>query len=304
MAYVGSRALQGVMAKFKSYGGVLETLRTFGLVAIIDAGLREAWLRLGSFVLRLFPWSPRRDYGLLEALLFPVYDYWLRYRRVISAISGEQGQEPVQILEVGSGRGGIVLFLRPGAAQVCLVDLAADNVIPRHSAAARYVRANACQLPFEDASFRTVISVDTLEHIPRSVRPAFIRELKRVAKETVIVTCPLNAQDGRFQAGKADAQLREELKKRNRRVPNWLEEHLRWGHPTLEEVTEELQGAETEGWQNCESWRRFQRFQLRPFLWPLGGLFYLLVLRKCDNDAPYWRGVISWRKGSGMKAGV
>ena len=202
----------------------------------------------------------------------------------------------MEILEVGSGRAGIVLFLKPGTARVCMADQAATNVLPRYSAKAEYVRADACHLPISDASFPVVVSVDTLEHIPRAVRSAFLRELKRVAKETLILTCPLDSQDGRFQAGKADAQLRDELRKRNRRVPRWLEEHLQWGHPTAEELMEELHGGHMEGWQNCESWNRFAVLHLLPFLWPFSGIFYFLALKKHDSSPPYWRGLITWEK--------
>jgi SAM-dependent methyltransferase len=302
MTQVGSRVLSGSKAMLASYGGVRAVLRTFGPVALLDAGLREAWLRIGSFIWRLLGNQRRQDYGLLEAILFPAQDYWLRYQRVIGAASAISRQEPLEILEVGSGRAGVALFIKPGAARVCMVDQAATNVLPRHSAEARYVRADACHLPFADASFAVVISVDTLEHIPRPARAAFLRELKRVTKEAVILTCPLDSQDGRFQAGKADARLREELKEQNRRVPRWLDEHLQWGHPMVEEVAEELEGARIEGWQNCELWRRFQVLQLRPFLWPVAGLFYLLALKKHDSSPPYWRGMVTWQKEATVTA--
>src|SRR5437879_3059150 len=197
MPFAQMRFVRGSMALLDSYGGIRAAMRTLGPLGLLDAGLRETWHRLGAFAWRVLATHGRGDYGLLEAILFPSYDYWLRYQKVIAAISRTPRKEPMKILEVGSGRGGIVLFLKPGVAQVCLVDQGAASGIPRYSATARYVRCDACHLPFADASFPVVISVDTLEHIPRASRTNFLKELKRVAKETLILTCPLDSQDGR-----------------------------------------------------------------------------------------------------------
>ena len=296
MTQVQSGLLRGPRAVLNSYGGMGTVLREFGLVALLDAALREGWHRGGALIWRLLPGKRSGKYGLLEAILFPSYDYWLRYQRVKVAITANSPHALPDILEVGCGRSGIALFLKPSSARVCLVDRTVGNVLPRYSAATQYVRADACHLPFEDSSFPIVISVDTLEHIPREARLAFLRELKRVAKEMVILTCPLDSQDGRFQAGKFDAQLCEDLKKHNRRIPRWLEEHLACGHPRLEELMQEFEGARLDGWQHCESWERFQTLQLWPFLWIFGGIFYWAILQKHDTTSPFWRGILSWQK--------
>ncbi len=49
---------------------------------------------------------------------------------------------------------------------------------------------DATDLPFEDQSFDTVIACEILEHLPAGQGPVLLKELKRVAKECVIVSTP------------------------------------------------------------------------------------------------------------------
>ena len=55
-----------------------------------------------------------------------------------------------------------------------------------------YVRGNGAHLPFVDGSFDVVTTCDTLEHVPRSHRPAFVDELLRVAARYVILAAPFD----------------------------------------------------------------------------------------------------------------
>jgi hypothetical protein len=79
-------------------------------------------------------------------------------------------------------------------------------------------------------------------------------------------------------------------------MPQWLDEHLKWGHPTPEEVAQELGGAQVDGWQNCESWMKFQPLLRRPFLWFFSGFAYFFFAKKADVFPPYYRGLFVWRK--------
>jgi SAM-dependent methyltransferase len=284
------------MAPLRAYGGIRAALREFGPVQLADAGLREVWVRIGLRLLRLLRLRITREYGWCEALFFPIPDYWLRYAGVINSLEMFCHDKPFRLLEVSSGRGGIASFLGLPDAQVCLVDQTVDILAARHSTSAWRVCADGCVLPFADRSFDIVVSVDTVEHIPQPRRAAFLEELKRIARWGVIITCPLVSEDGRFQARKTDLCLQEELRERNRKVPRWLEEHIDRGHPSVEELLGSLEGAVVKGSQNCESWLRFARFYLRPFVWFFAGFFYLLALKKHDALPPHWRGLMIWQK--------
>jgi hypothetical protein len=158
------------------------------------------------------------------------------------------------------------------------------------------VGADACRLPFPDNTFDAAVSLDTIEHLPRTARPVFIEELKRVVKGSVVITCPLESADGLFQARKHDLRLSDVIAKRNGVQPGWLQEHLEQGHPTREELLELLPGAQVTGSDNCEAWLRFAVLQQRLFMWLFSGLFFLVFLRKQNADAPYRQGLIVWQK--------
>jgi len=296
MISVAGRIARGYKAKFHAYGGVRAALRSYSPLELIDAGLRETWMRVGSLAWRLLPGRRRMKYGVLEALLFPAFDQWLRYEKVIEAVREIHPQDLPRILEVGCGSAGIVMFLKPGAARVSLTDQTEAHVIPSHCASAEYIRADGCNLPFADSSFPIVVSVDTLEHIPQAARASFLSELKRVTSDAVILACPLDSRDGRFQARACDEQLRDGLLREKRSLPRWLREHLERGHPTAEELTVGLSGARVTGWQSCEAWMRLQPLIRRPFLGLLSGLAYVLWVKGKDSVPPYYRGLCIWRK--------
>jgi hypothetical protein len=138
--------------------------------------------------------------------------------------------------------------------------------------------------------------LDTVEHLPRTLRPIFIEELKRVAKRGVVITCPLESADEFFQAAKPDADLSAVIARRNRVQPGWLKEHMQQGHPTREELLEVLPGAQVTGSDNCHAWLRFALLQQRLFMWLFTGVYYLLFLRKHDVEPPFRQALLIWHK--------
>ncbi|MDP3063353.1 MAG: methyltransferase domain-containing protein [Chloroflexota bacterium] len=52
------------------------------------------------------------------------------------------------------------------------------------------IESDATQLPFADRSVDCVLSVTLIEHLPRSQRPAFAREVVRVARKGLFITAP------------------------------------------------------------------------------------------------------------------
>jgi SAM-dependent methyltransferase len=179
---------------------------------------------------------------------------------------------------------------------VCLVDRSADLLADPRGRGALRVCADACHLPFRENAFDVAVSLDTLEHLPHPLRPIFIEELKRVAKQGVVLTCPLESADDHFRAEKTDSCLSMAIAKRNGVQPGWLQEHLQRGHPTREDLLEVLPGAQVSGSDNCDAWLRFALLQQRLFLWLLTGVYYLLFLRKQDTDPPYRQALVVWQK--------
>jgi ubiquinone/menaquinone biosynthesis C-methylase UbiE len=289
-------------AALQSRGGLRATVRKYGFVRVLDAGLREAWESVGMRVLRALGHGPRERYGWLAALLSPTCDYWLRYTHVIRALESFAATgvgKTTRVLEVASGsRGGVAWALQEPAngRELCLVDVSDDLLRDPRGGRAWRVCANGCQLPFADNSFDVVISLDTVEHLPNSQRTYFFKEMRRIARQAVIVTCPLQSGDGVFQARDFDLTLAQTITARRGTFPDWLREHLAQGHPTQKEICQLLPGAEIKGAESCSAWMRLASLYQRNFLWMFAGIYYLLRVRKNDTQPPYRRALLIWRK--------
>jgi hypothetical protein len=293
-----ANAIVGLYAEaLKRHGGVRTAVRKYGIVRLSDIVLRAGWDALGMRILPLLGRRPDRGYGWFEGLLSPSCYYWFRYAGVIAGLNKMAPTGEVRLIEVASGgSGGMAWALGRQDPGICLVDRSAELLADPRGRGALRVCADASRLPFRDNAFDAAVSLDTVEHLPRTVRPLFVEELKRVARLGVVITCPLKSADNSFQAEKPDRRLFEVIAKRNGVQPGWLQEHLQQGHPTREELLELLPGAQLTGSDNCEAWLRFALLQQRLFMWPLSGIFYLLFLRKLDTEPPYRQALLVWQK--------
>jgi hypothetical protein len=90
-----------------------------------------------------------------------------------------------------------------------------------------------------------VLSLDTLEHVPRPARAGFVAELARVAAHRVLLACPT------AEAAGIDTAVRNRFTAMGVGVPSWLSEHQEYGLPTREEI--EAFAAEVPGF-TVRSW--------------------------------------------------
>ncbi len=281
----------------KKHGGLREALRAYGPVRLVDTVLRTGWEAVGMRILTLLGRRPNRPYGWLEAVLSPTCYYWFRYATVMAELNKLAPSGKVRLIEVASGgNGGMAWALGRRDTGICLVDRSPELLADPRGRGALRVCADACRLPFPDDSFDAAVSLDTVEHLPRSARPIFVEELKRVSKRGVIITCPLASADNLFQAEKSDRGLSAMISERRGVQPGWLQEHLQQGHPTREDLLAALPGAEVHGADNCDAWLRFAKIQQRIFLWVFAGVYYLLFLRKQDAAPPYRQAFLRWQK--------
>lgn len=70
----------------------------------------------------------------------------------------------------------------------------ARGAVPEGVPAARFVRGDACSLPFADRSFDTVTALHLVEHLPPEAASRALREMCRVARLRVVVAVPLEAE--------------------------------------------------------------------------------------------------------------
>lgn len=94
-----------------------------------------------------------------------------------------------KVLEVGAGRGYLAGKLAPNnkvtASDIVINQKTKDKY---KGSGIEFVEANAEHLPFKDNEFDVVITTHTLEHVKDL--PATVAELKRVAKESLIIVVP------------------------------------------------------------------------------------------------------------------
>ncbi len=147
--------------------------------------------------------------------LFLPYDVYSRHK-IISELLGE----PARVLDVGGSLKQLSSFISPSS-KLFTTDIVGGDVI-----------YNGQQLPFKDKCVDSVVSIDTIEHIPQNKRLPFLAELIRVAKKSVILAAPM----GTPTHSQAEKEALNKLKKQNKPVDQFLLEHVQFGLPTLIEI--------------------------------------------------------------------
>jgi SAM-dependent methyltransferase len=132
------------------------------------------------------------------------------------------------VLDAGCGEYGLSAFV--AAKSVVGVDILPTDV---KVDGFTFIHGSIITLPFSERSFSIAASVDVLEHLPSDLRPEAIKQLIRVAKETIIITFP-SGNDAR----EIDEAFNNRLVSSNQAVPDWLSEHLENPYPDAAEVAE------------------------------------------------------------------
>jgi len=214
----------------------------------------------------------------------------------LSKLKREKEAEIKTILDVGGGPGSILEFLSPKRYNFYILDKNAKVLNKIKNQRVEKVLGDGCDLPFPDNFFDTAISIDTLEHIPENEKGIFCSELKRVAKKYVIIHCPADSFDGKFQGTNYDERFLEWYRKRFRKDEENTLEHLNSGLPKIEELVSLFPGASIIGKQNGEVWLKYMKQEMTPYIRFIAGLFYKLFLSKKDDLPPYHACLIMWGK--------
>lgn len=148
-----------------------------------------------------------------------------RYAPLRDVLIDPDGGTAGSLLDVGSGHTGFAC-LGTEAPFVGLDLLFTGPVAPSMSA----VRTRPGPLPFADAAFGTVVSVDVLEHVAPADRGAFVAELARCAARRVVIACPSD------EAAHIDDLLRDILVPRGEVASLAPDEHGQHGLPSEREI--------------------------------------------------------------------
>lgn len=253
--------------------------------------------------LKLYHWT-RDDFGFMEALFWARdISLYLRYSKIMAHLQDKislNSVSQITVLEVGSGGPGISNFLKYCAFKnKCDLTLADTdyNALSRVKSEKTAVIHGDC-LPFESNSFDVVISVDTLEHIPKDKRAKFITELKRVTKKTVLLHSIAHDPDMHFLARDADQKFQNWYIKKFGKPHRWAAEHLKIDSPTIQEINDVLPGALITGTQNINTWFDCITFCEKPLVGFFAGFMYIAKWKKKDNSPPFHSCFVKWIKSN------
>ena len=136
------------------------------------------------------------DADRLDELPFDFYERYILLEKIARLF--RPPDPPYRILDVGGhtpafwpGFSSMAGELIPGSSAVVVDVLPASDL-------ANYVRASGLRLPFRDANFDLVCSLDTLEHIPASDREILLAELIRVTRDGLYVAFPFDSASNRW----------------------------------------------------------------------------------------------------------
>ncbi len=140
-----------------------------------------------------------------------------------------------RVLEVGSGPEGLGMFWD---GRVTGMDVRFKRR-PIHQA----VQASGLALPCKNGGFPIVVSCDFLEHLPPWERGKAVDELGRVAGSRILLGFPSGKHAAALYARLADTF--------GHPIPDWLEDHQRFGLPEAAVVAGQLQ---EQGWKVEVMW--------------------------------------------------
>jgi ubiquinone/menaquinone biosynthesis C-methylase UbiE len=224
-------------------------------------------------------------------------DVWQRYSIVVENIK-MMGDECKSILDVGGSGGSILSFIHQSSYNFCILDIDKTAIMGTDKRAKKII-GDGCRLPFKDGSIDVVVSVDSLEHVPKQRRNDYLCELKRVAKKKVLLHLPVNSDDGTYKGEEYDEIFNKKYKKITGVEDSNIHEHLKYGLPSIKSIKQVFPESTIIGRQNCDIWYIYFILERLPYIRLCTGLLYLLFLKDKDNKPPYHACLMIWEKNHG-----
>lgn len=264
--------------------------------------LAEPWLipdKVLAYILAILSRSINwhsASFGWLQAILCsPFMDQWQRYAAVAEEIR-KLDRKNLSILDVGGGGDIIKTFISLKENDVHVLDMNIDSIRQVKSRRIKLIIGDGSTLPFKDGSFDVVISLDSLEHVSDTRKLDYCHELKRVARNYVVVHCPADSADDRFQSTPYDTKFLQWHQQRFKSEETNTAEHLKSGVPRMEQLATAFPNAKIIGRQNCDAWFTYMKREYTPYARFMVGWLYKFSLWKRDSEPPYKSCLLVWRK--------
>jgi len=239
----------------------------------------------------LFHWT-KEDFGLKEAIFWSKdIDQYLRYSKIIGEIKKikhPNNKKKLKILDVGAGGEGIAKFLKYSHElnkyNIYLFDK--DAAALSKVKIATPIVSKEKRLPFADQEFDIVVSLDTLEHIPKEERAEFLNELKRVGNN-ILLHFVMHDPDHNFNGRDGDFKFNQWYLKMFKKEHSWTAEHLQIEPPTFSEIQLTMPDASITGTQNTDIWFKYLTFSSTPIIGFFTGFVFMLKWKKQFNYPPF-----------------
>jgi ubiquinone/menaquinone biosynthesis C-methylase UbiE len=228
------------------------------------------------------PFAGIESFGFTEAIAYSWrIDVWHRYSLIAKELHDIPG-EKVKILDIGAGGYGVSEFIENDRFEIYVLDINPKAFGDMNSELVPII-GDGSRLPFLDKTFAAAISVDSLEHVPDSIKKNYISELFRVARKKVIMHFP--AVDGEYDGLNYDIKFNDTYKYYfGNDEPNTYE-HIKAGLPRITDLKEFFSDSEIKGTQNCNVWYKYMILERLPYVNLVSGLYYKLFLER-DNQKP------------------
>ena len=114
-------------------------------------------------------WLSKRGLPTKEIIRYTDFDVYSRHTIVVDALFGNGSELPTRILDVGGRVNSLVPFLPTSAKnyKIFALNLEFKDLVNAQSTVTIPVQGDGAKLPFLDNTFDIVMSITTLEHIPR-----------------------------------------------------------------------------------------------------------------------------------------
>ena len=231
------------------------------------------------------------------------FDQYQRYKIVSDIINQyRNGKEKLKILEVGASTAENIIKFLPYD-EVYFLDI---EYPPEYKDKKNYIIGDITQIDLQE-EYDFVISIDTYEHIPLSLRKKYIDRVLSFSEKATIIAAPFNTMG----VSECEVFSNETYKQSHENEYKWLQEHIKFGLPSLSITLEMIKesGGEYKIFSNGYLPRWFENINL--YLLTEGHSEFSKMLTnfwkyynenfyKYDNKQPAYRQVIVINKNGRM----